>query len=412
MLRDFLRSVVFERFLVAVGVCAGIAQALLVAWAVSLVAGLGAVPLAPLAGLAAGLALLQGWATPRLSTARPTSWLGRRAVRAYLAIGFSAIALATVLAAYAVLVGGAAALLAAAGLPGEAGSVLFRGGSITLAIGATAALLWGFRAGSAPFQVTHLRVALPGLAPALAGLRIAHLSDLHIGNGLEGARLAGLVASVNALEPDLVAISGDLFDRDPAALAGGARALAGLQAPLGVHAVLGNHDLFAGREAVAAALAAHAPGLALLRGHCVRPPARAPLTIAGLDDPGRDWTAGGRGLPALEALAAAAGPDGLRILLVHRPDAFPQAARLGFQLVLAGHFHGGQVAVPVGRGRWNVARLLTPFHRGLYRRGGAALYVSRGLGFAGPRIRLGSAPEIALLELEAEAPLSPRRGAR
>jgi predicted MPP superfamily phosphohydrolase len=87
------------------------------------------------------------------------------------------------------------------------------------------------------------------------------------------------------------------------------------------------------------------------------------------------------------------------VLLVHRPDAFAQAAALGLPLVLAGHFHGGQIALPVGEGRWNAARLLTPYHRGRYRLGDATLYVSRGLGFAGPRVRFGSRPEIAVLEL-------------
>jgi len=66
---------------------------------------------------------------------------------------------------------------------------------------------------------------------------------------------------------------------------------------------------------------------------------------------------------------------------------------------LAGHFHGGQVALPTAGSRWNPARALTPFHRGLYRRDDSVLYVSRGLGFAGPRIRLASRPEIAVLEL-------------
>jgi predicted MPP superfamily phosphohydrolase len=131
----------------------------------------------------------------------------------------------------------------------------------------------------------------------------------------------------------------------------------------------------------------------------VRLPADAPLYLAGIEDPGRDWTEHGHGLVMMEKLAAAAPSDGPMLLLVHRPDAFVQAAALGFRLVLAGHFHGGQLALPIGDGRWNVARLLTPYHRGLYRLGEATLYVSRGLGFAGPRVRFGSRPEIAVLEL-------------
>jgi hypothetical protein len=67
--------------------------------------------------------------------------------------------------------------------------------------------------------------------------------------------------------------------------------------------------------------------------------------------------------------------------------------------MLSGHYHGGQVAIPLAGGRFNTARLLTPFDRGLHRIGNAALYVSRGLGFAGPRLRIASRPEIALIEL-------------
>jgi predicted MPP superfamily phosphohydrolase len=84
---------------------------------------------------------------------------------------------------------------------------------------------------------------------------------------------------------------------------------------------------------------------------------------------------------------------------MHRPDAFPRAAEHGFALVLSGHFHGGQVALPLAGGRWNAARLLTRFDRGLHREGRAALYVSRGLGFVGPRLRFASPPELALHEL-------------
>jgi predicted MPP superfamily phosphohydrolase len=84
---------------------------------------------------------------------------------------------------------------------------------------------------------------------------------------------------------------------------------------------------------------------------------------------------------------------------MHRPDAFLRAAELGFALVLSGHFHGGQVALPLAGGRWNAATLLTRFDRGLHRIGKSALYVSRGIGFAGPRLRFASPPEIALHEL-------------
>jgi predicted MPP superfamily phosphohydrolase len=84
---------------------------------------------------------------------------------------------------------------------------------------------------------------------------------------------------------------------------------------------------------------------------------------------------------------------------VHRPEAFPQAARLGFPLVLAGHTHGGQIAVPGFGQRLNLARIITPYHRGLYRENGSVLYVNRGVGVAGPALRISCPREIATIEL-------------
>lgn len=403
MLRDFLRHALFERFPQVAGVCVGIAQTGFAAAGVVLFADVGALRSPMLALAAAGLIAVNVWAVPGIGLARIRRPLVRALTHAYLALGFSMILVACAVAATALATSSALLLLAPAGLTPEAGAMWLGVGSGAVGVGVLGALVWGFLGEPRRFSVTTLQVPVHGLDPSLAGLRIVHLSDLHIGNGLEDARLARLVATVNELSPDLIAITGDLFDHDPALLVEGARALALLRAPLGVHAVLGNHDLYAGAEAVAAALATHAPGIRLLRGAWSRVPTPAPFYVAGVDDPGRDWTVHGRGLPAIDKLAAAAPNDGPVLLLVHRPDAFAQASSLGFALVLAGHFHGGQIALPGFGGRWNIAAALSPFHRGLYRRADSALYVSRGVGFAGPRIRLGSPPEIALLEL---APLA------
>ena len=93
--------------------------------------------------------------------------------------------------------------------------------------------------------------------------------------------------------------------------------------------------------------------------------------------------------------------DGLTILLVHRPEAFEQAAKLGFPLVLAGHTHGGQVALPLRGGHWNPARAITRFYRGMYahEEERSILYVNRGVGTAGPQIRFNCTRELAVLTL-------------
>jgi predicted MPP superfamily phosphohydrolase len=408
MLRDFVRNHVFERFPAFFGAAIGASGVVLCAWVAALATDPRALPLAPL--LASGLvaSAIGAAAIPLLTRlARHHAWASA-AEPPVFAVGFSLVTLATGVVASIAVLTCIALLLAALGLPESAGASLLQAGSVAAVAITASALAWGFATHGGGIQTTRLRVEIEGLPDALAGLRIAHLSDLHIGNGTEGARLAEIVARTNALGADLIALSGDLFDNDAEVLHEGASALSALAAPLGVYAVLGNHDGFVGLDDVAAALAEHAPHIELLRGRIAKVAARAPFHVAGFDDPGHDWMPGAA-LPELDALGAALPADGPTLLLMHRPDAFPRAAEHGFAFVLSGHFHGGQVALPFAGGRWNAATLLTRFDRGLHRAGGAALYVSRGLGFAGPRLRFASAPEIAVHELQ-PARRDPRSG--
>jgi predicted MPP superfamily phosphohydrolase len=399
LFRDFIRAHIFERFPLVVGIALGFSQCVLVAWGFAIAGGPDSIPFGWLFGSALLLALANGLLMPRVGMAQPQGRIGAWLDQGYVASGFGAIVLAAGICAVTLAFAIAVPLLAFAGLPAGAGLACYRATSIAAVVGLGGALVWGFRYGAQNLEVTLVEIPIPGLCERLRGLRVAHLSDLHIGNGTEDDRLASIIERTNALAADLIVITGDLFDHDPRHLAAGASQLAGLRAHLGVFAVLGNHDLMTGKEQVADALARHAPRLRLLRDECVRLPVDAPLYLAGVEDPGRDWTEHGHGLATIEKLAAAAPSDGPMLLLVHRPDAFAQAAALGFRLVLSGHFHGGQLALPIGAGRWNAARFLTPYHRGLYRLGEATLYVSRGLGFAGPRLRFGSRPEIAVIEL-------------
>ncbi len=399
MLREFLRKQIFERFPLVFGAAANVAVTILVAWLIALRSGPAAIPVATLVCVGLVAAAFGAWAIPRLTTLARTDAVASRAEGLVFAMGFVSILLATAIVGATAAFGALAALLAIAGLSADAGLGLLRAGTIFAVSAVVATLAWGFVVEGRLIEMTHHRIEIAGLAPALRGRRIAHLSDLHIGNGLDGPRLAALVLRVNGLGADLIALTGDLFDNDARVLAEGARALGALRAPLGVYAVLGNHDLFVGAELVASAFAEQAPEISLLRGRWAAIPTPEPLLVAGLDDPGHDWEDDAESLAALEKLAAARPYEGPSILLAHRPEAFPLAAALGFSLVLSGHYHGGQVAVPLAGGRFNAARLLTRFDRGLYRMGNSALYVSRGLGFAGPRLRVASRPEIALLEL-------------
>jgi len=338
---------------------------------------------------------------PFLRRARRQPGWGRGLARLYVSTGLVSLLLgAAVLLSYLAFAPVAVLLQGAAFAPGaiEVGFRVTSG----LLVGGTALLLaWGFSFGQARIEHTRIDVSLPGLAPLLDGLRLVQISDLHIGNGMEGRRLGALVERVNGHEADVVAITGDIFDFDPHFIEEGVRGLAGLRARHGVYAVLGNHDGYTGVERIAAAFDEHAPDIRLLRGDCVRLPTAAPLYVAGIDDPGFGWSERDYSLPALDALAERLPADGPAILLIHRPDGFSQAARLGFPLVLAGHTHGGQIALPTPGGVHNIARLIYRHHRGVYRDGDALLYVNRGVGVAGPAIRLNCSREIATVQLRA-----------
>ncbi|MBW2315875.1 MAG: metallophosphoesterase [Deltaproteobacteria bacterium] len=348
--------------------------------------------------LAAALVAANMLAMPNLRRAARAGGWPRRISRGYMALGITSLVTGLVIAIAWLGFLPLAGLLTVLGVSGDTAFEFFRLMSSVVVFTLVAMFAWGFTGGQRLVEETRIPVDLPGLPDSLSGLRIAHISDLHIGNGLEDARLDALVERVNAMEADLIALTGDIFDFDPRHVEDGARRLGALRARLGVFAVLGNHDHYTGREYIAESLGRHAPGIQLLRGDMVRVPGETPFYLAGVDDPGADWTARGVVLQELEDLGNALPADGPVVLLIHRPEAFPQAQRLGFPLVLAGHTHGGQLALP-GSGHLNLARIVTRYHRGLYRENGSTLYVNRGIGVAGPAIRFNCPREIATIEL-------------
>jgi hypothetical protein len=400
MWRRFLRRVVLGRVLRSLAVGLGLAQVAIGHWFTVVLAGREGPGLALGLVLAAGLVAANLALVPVLRRARAGRGLPSVVARAYVSVGLVTILLGmAVLAAWAGALPAAAAL-ALLGVSPDAAFQAFRAASGGVVLAVAGLLAWGFTGGQARLRHEVVPVRLRGLAPELRGLRVVQLSDLHIGNGMTVARLEDLVRRANALAADLLVLTGDLFDADPAWVEPGCRALAALRARCGVFAVLGNHDHYTGADRVARGLEALAPNVTLLRKDLVRLPLPAPLYLAGVDDPPATlWTARDVEVPDLEELARDLPADGPVLLLVHRPEVFRQAARLGFPLVLAGHTHGGQLAVPGLAHRFNLARLMTRFDRGLFHENGSVLYVSRGAGVAGPGLRISSPREITTLTL-------------
>jgi len=253
---------------------------------------------------------------------------------------------------------------------------------------------FGLRSALRPPLGVRVEVPLARWPRALDGFRIVQISDVHIGPILDRRFARHLVERVAALEPDLVAVTGDLVDGGVAQLAEEVAPLAALRARHGVFFVTGNHDHYSG----AAAWAARAGelGWRVLRNERVEITADgAVFDLAGVDDHRGDLI-GGEGGEDLDAALAGRDPGRACLLLAHDPSTFKRASGMDIDLQLSGHTHGGQI--------WPFAwfvRLAVPFVAGRYRRGGAELYVSRGTGFWGPPLRLFAPAEITEIVLRA-----------
>ncbi|MGH0033616.1 MAG: metallophosphoesterase [Myxococcota bacterium] len=260
--------------------------------------------------------------------------------------------------------------------------------------GVLAASALGLRAGLARPDVRRVELHLPRWPAQLDGFRVVQISDIHIGPILGRDFAAWLVDRVNALEPDLVAVTGDLVDGRVDLLRDEVAPFAGLKGRHGVWFVTGNHDHYSGGRAWAAE--AERLGMGVLRNrHRVLDAGGARFVIAGVDDH-RQGMMPGEGGEDLDAALDGVPGDCPVVLLAHDPSTFKQACRRGIDLQISGHTHGGQI--------WPfryLVRLAIPFVAGVYQRGDARLYVSRGTGFWGPPMRLGAPAEITEIVLRA-----------
>ena len=246
-------------------------------------------------------------------------------------------------------------------------------------------------------SITRRTLVLPDLPPGLDGLRIAHISDVHAGIHMSGAKMAAIVQQTNALHPDLIVQTGDMIDISPSFIPDYVRAFRDLHAPLGVVTVLGNHDRYTGEEAVVRGVRDAGQTFVKNGVHVVEHRGAA-LALVGINDP-RSWRADDPQDDDLDEALRVAPPseDAFRILLAHRPGAFDGAAPRRIPLTLAGHIHGGQFYLPVVG--WSPGRLITKYVMGHFAQGTSQLYVSRGIGVVGIPLRVFVPPEIALFEL-------------
>jgi predicted MPP superfamily phosphohydrolase len=238
-------------------------------------------------------------------------------------------------------------------------------------------------------RIRRVSVPIDHLPAELDGYRIVQWSDVHVGPTIRQRFVQSLVERTNALQPDAVAVTGDFVDGALADLREQVEPIRDLRARDGVFYVTGNHEYYWRAEEWCAALAAR--GFDVLNNeHRVVTRNGASIVFAGVTDPV------GRGAHQQDPVRALrnAPADAVKVLLSHRPQTADAASRLGVDLQLSGHTHGGQF-FPFNL----IIKRFQPIVAGLHRVGRTWLYVSRGTGYWGPPSRLVVGGEITVLEL-------------
>ena len=264
-----------------------------------------------------------------------------------------------------------------------------------LGFGVTA---WGFWNARRTARVVRVDVPIVGLPAALHGFTVAQISDIHVGPTIKHAYLARIVARLNALGADMVAITGDLVDGRVADLQRHVQPLASLKSTHGTFFVTGNHEYYSGAHAWIDEL--RRLGLTVLvNEHVVLNHVRAGhetagMVVAGVADYSAHHFDKSHQSDPVVAMRGAPPDATLRMLLAHQPRSAHAASDAGFHLQLSGHTHGGQFWP------WNhFVQFQQPFTAGLNRFKDLWVYTNSGTGYWGPPKRFGVPSEITQLRL-------------
>jgi uncharacterized protein len=241
-------------------------------------------------------------------------------------------------------------------------------------------------------KVKNVALSIPELPAELNNLKIAQLSDLHIGPTIRRSYIEKVVKRTNATHPDIIVVTGDLADAKAKSITNELAPLGDLMSRLGTYYVTGNHEYYWDASGLIAAVA-KLGFIPLLNDNRVLDFNGAKILIAGVtDNIGGNFLKGHK--PDLPKAAASDEKTDMKILLSHRPDPYIEAEKLGFNLQFAGHTHAGQFFP------FNVLLPLAyKYYRRLNHYGHLWLHVNPGTGYWGPANRFGVPSEITLLTL-------------
>lgn len=266
--------------------------------------------------------------------------------------------------------------------------------SVNIGIIGAAAIMgaYGFFEARRSPRIARVNVPLRNLPRGLDGFHIAQITDVHVGPTIKRSFVETIVGEVNSLKPDLIALTGDLADGTVKHLASDVAPLRELRAGHGTFFVTGNHEYYSGvhewmREIVRLGFDVLTNEHRLIRHGGGR------LLIAGVPDYSAEKMEPSHKSDPLSALVRAPEAD-VKLLLAHQPRSVFAASKAGFDLQISGHTHGGQYFP----GNVLVA-LVQPYIAGLYLHEKTWIYVSRGTGYWGPPLRLGSPSEITSIRL-------------
>lgn len=252
--------------------------------------------------------------------------------------------------------------------------------------------LIGFFMARRTAPVVEVEVPLANLPAQLEGFTIAQISDIHVGPTIKRGFVERIVARVNRLGADMVAITGDLVDGSVRDLSHHTEPLADLQSRHGTYFVTGNHEYYSGAQAWMREMQ-RLGARVLVNEHVVIDHDGASVAVAGVSDySAHHFDPSQRSDP--QAAMAGAPQGAVKLLLAHQPRSAANASAAGFDLQLSGHTHGGQFWP------WNLfVRLQQPFTAGLNRFGRMWIYINRGTGYWGPPMRFGIPSEITRIRL-------------